>query len=130
MHLQNERRGNDGNFAAFLVNSIRMQPDAGSIRIFLMGAFLASIGVELVVNSLLGRQTALQSCCDAVLATRLSGCCTAPLVPCCHKLQTYVRGPAPSLVAHDRHPPLQQVHAASTNMTRQHSNSSQQVITR
>jgi hypothetical protein len=74
MHLQNERQGNDGNFAAFLVNSIRMQPDAGSIRIFLMGAFLASIGVGLVVYSVLGGQTALHSCCGAVPVTGLSGC--------------------------------------------------------
>jgi hypothetical protein len=97
VHLQNERQGNDGNFAAFLVNSIRMQPDARSIRIFLMGAFLASIGVGLVVYSLLGGQTALQSCCGAVPVTGLLGCCSAPLVTCCHELQTCVRAPAPSL---------------------------------
>ena len=55
-NVQNERQGDEGNFAAFLVDSIQTQPDAGSIRVFLAGAFLASIGVGLVVFSLLGRQ--------------------------------------------------------------------------
>jgi hypothetical protein len=61
MPLQNERQGSSGEYAAFLVNSFQMQPDAGSIRIFLVGAFVASIGVGLVVYSILGNQQRLQT---------------------------------------------------------------------
>ena len=80
-NVQNERQGDEGKFAVFLVDSIPMQADAGSIRVFLAGAFLASIGVGLVVFSLLGRQEPCRPV--VVLHQRLGGQAVAQH-HCCH----------------------------------------------
>ena len=101
MHIvQNERQGDEANFAAFLVDSVQKQPDAGSIRVFLAGAFLASIGVGLVVFSLLGKQQPCKP--HAVLYQRLGGQAVAQqhwyhavkaVKPVCEGAGTFACGP-------------------------------------
>lgn len=55
--LQSEHQSGSSTFAAFLVET---QLDTGSVRGVLAGALLASIGIGLVVYSILGTLSALR----------------------------------------------------------------------
>lgn len=62
--LQSERQGGSGTFAAFLVETIQTRLDTSSVRGVLAGALLASIGVGLVVYSILGNDDLHRSACS------------------------------------------------------------------